>query len=360
MSGILEAQQGGPYQPLVFSEQPPDSGMVRRVAAALLNGLSSGDRLAWKAWRNRGQLQVEFDSGPGSAPARVRTALTFDELCAHLGSRRSLDLEAVRLPDPNANWADASVELSVPAHAPSNQRERHLTHELSSGFGVFADAIPALDREGVAYSNVLLRVQSRVVRLRRRLVENSRTLFQLDGDWHQDLGSYLDALVSAVDATLSRVFHRARHQAATLDWKLDTTEYPSARTIPRDERMFTWLSQLTGRDVVDRHREYAMFDRLRDVRHHLHHFDPPVFAMSIDDAAEWLNLGRAAGGLLLSIREGLRLPPSLPLIASILAPSVTAVPRAPSLRRYPQPKDAGYSSCRRERPLDTRTGGAVG
>jgi hypothetical protein len=176
-------------------------------------------------------------------------------------------------------------------------------------------------------------------------------LFELDGDWHQDLSSYLDACVSSVESTLSRIYYCARHRSRDMGWALDVKRYPSARTIPRDARMFAWLSELVQSKVTDRHREYPMFERLREVRHHLHHFDPPAFAMTIEDVAEWLNLGRCAAGLALTIRDAVRVPPSAPLIETLLACEVVFVPRCHSIPRHPQQKNVGYASCRAERAL---------
>lgn len=346
----------GPYQPLVFRAEPPSNGRTNRLVGALLNQYG-GKRLPWQQWRGHPPFRVTWEENvrESAGPRAVRRSsseLSFGTLANYLRKHRSLDEKALGLPPLNKNWMDTSIVMAMNFHAPCDQDDSHLTIQLPQGFDATFAVTPSLDREGIAFPNVQLHLQQQIVRLRTRLVTRSETLFDNgDGQWLQDLMGYLNTAVSLVDATLSRFYQKAKHEWKTLGWSFDRSENGSEREGNFRSRIAR-IKAITRKEVKGADSDLSAFEHLKEVRNHLHHFDPPAFVMSIEDAAAWLNAMDCVASLLWRIRETLDLPPSVPLIEMLLAPQVAFVPRHPRKRRAMQTSTVGYASCRRETPQE--------
>lgn len=104
-----------------------------------------------------------------------------------------------------------------------------------------------------------------------------------------------------------------------------------------------WIYQITGNPLHLTAEERASFGRLKDLRNHLNHFDPPCFCYTVEDVATWLNDIRAFAQISWKIRLAVGSPLSAPLIAMLLFREIVFVPMGPG-KRLPQPRDVGYGS----------------
>ncbi|MDR3046366.1 MAG: hypothetical protein LBU51_01975 [Bacteroidales bacterium] len=94
-----------------------------------------------------------------------------------------------------------------------------------------------------------------------------------------------------------------------------------------------WIIKITGRRLSNAAHEIEIFNKIKAVRNHLTHFDPPVFAYTIEDVADWLSSINEIGMLLLKIRETLNVNISEQILEMILLPRVKFVPADPGKKQ---------------------------
>jgi len=84
--------------------------------------------------------------------------------------------------------------------------------------------------------------------------------------------------------------------------------------------------------------------KLKDIRNHLSHFDPPCVAFTMADVAGWLNLVSDVGRFIWKMRMRMEAPLSKGIVEMITLPLVKFMPQDPSDLRLPQESDVGYIS----------------
>ena len=88
----------------------------------------------------------------------------------------------------------------------------------------------------------------------------------------------------------------------------------------------------------------ARFTKLKDLRNHLQHFDPPSFSYSLEDAIPWLNYVLDCGHLNWAMRRCFGSRMSIPLVELLLQRPVHFVPADPARPRIQQKPNIGYGS----------------
>jgi len=330
----------GMYRPLRFGVTSVEQ--VRRVAAEILSGLFPGEPATLKPWKRAGRIVYRWRDNKGHV--QLSKPFRWEDMCSHLHETGAYIPESFNLPTP-MSWLDQSVEMSMPFHAPAVELiDRALTFMLPASFGDAFPVTPLLDREGRAFSSLQLVLLDMINDVKGRLVTESEGLFRSSG-WLRDLFVYLNTVVSVVDNTLHQLYYRAKHDAATFSWSFDAQRLG----VPHQGRLskkLRWVNQITGRPLSGCNRERERFIFIKDVRNHINHSNPPVFAFTIEDAADWLNCATDVAWLLVGIRRCMREPLCLPLVRMMLAPNVEWTPSDPGKRRVPQGPTVGYASSR--------------
>lgn len=274
----------------------------------------------------------------GATSSKTSVPLRIAAFEQALGQTGAVPYPEWSLEPPQCPWLDASVQLGrrfyrlgLPAEA--------VTMVLPLPLGSSFPLRPALDREGMCVSSIQLSLQQRVLQLRTRLVDTSAAFDSLD--WIHDLRAFLSDLVSLVDVTLHQLYIKAEYDP------LPTWAFCRARLGPRTGVRLSdkvrWVHEITKRPLDDAASELSVLARVKAVRNHLQHFDPPCFCYSIEDAVGWLNAAPSVAMLALKIRRCIGSPPSFRLLELLVAP--TAVPSYPrSEERRPQPSTVGYAS----------------
>lgn len=239
---------------------------------------------------------------------------------------------------PRCEWLDASVDVAPGFHVVGSDGTA-VRVRMPTTLGSAFPLVPTLDREGHAFNSFQLLLLKRLLDLRERVTQNSENFMGLD--WFQELRSLISDAVSLIDTTLHQLYHKAKYDP--LDgWTFDENRLGS-RFGRRLTDKLCWVYRITGKHLNAPIGTKA-FLRVKALRNHLQHFDPPCFCYTLEDVASWLNSVRDVADLNWKIRKAIGSPLCEPLIELLLAPDVIFVPRDLSLPRIPQPDDVGYGS----------------
>ncbi|MBK9002204.1 MAG: hypothetical protein IPM35_41320 [Myxococcales bacterium] len=253
--------------------------------------------------------------------------------------RGGFDYAKLNLTDPACDWLDAQVVASPRFHM-VDQAGDTLKFQIPTTIGDKFPIVPLIDREGTAISSPQRAIQTRILALRERLVGQSSS-FESD-EWFQDLRNLFSECTSLVDVTLHQTYYRAKYNPMT-GWAFDAAKLgpPYGRRLVDK---LAWVHAITGRHL-NAHEDINGFTRIKNLRNHLQHFDPPCFCFTLEDVATWLNDVKATARLAWKIRLAVGSPLSVPLMQILLAPDVRFVPKD-NRPRQPQPSTVGYASCK--------------
>jgi len=326
------------YKPLRFAPGHAKEDLAAQIAVEVMNEIS-GNTWSRKKWEKQAQMTIKWEDKRKQAQV---TRMKFLDLVRDLRTNRSWPANG---PQPREWWIDSSVVLGLPFHAPGNQAEPpSLVFELPSSNGKDFPLVPKIDREGIAFSSMQGFLQGLILKVRTSLVERSDTMLALDSDWMYDLLSYLNSSVSVVETTLHQLYYKGKYDKSTMGWRFEE-EHVGPPTVGRFLEKIKWVHKITGKALDNVEKELIALKRLKYVRNHLNHFDPPVFACTIEDVAGWLNCTGAIAHLLWKIRTRLSAGLNTSLIRLLLAPHVEYVPHDPGKKRVSQAEGIGYGSC---------------
>lgn len=329
----------GVYYPLRFSIGPPANDRVRATAAEILAAYY-GERQSFTRWRAAGWLVFRWQQNQIS---QISRPFRFESICASLSDHSAFSTARFNLPALVSAWLDASVAIAPKFHAPANERpDEALTFQVPTAISDEFPIRPQLDREGIALSSLQLMLLNSWLELRTKLVEASHRMFDDRNDWLRDLFAYFSTVVAAVDNTLHQIYYRAKYEAPRHGWSFDENKLGSTHGRRMQDKLH-WIGQITGRPL-NCPSAVRDFMRIKAVRNHLAHFDPPALAFSIEDVAEWLNASHGVARMLAEIRNIVGQPVCTPLVALLVAKSVDWYAWDPGRRRVPQGEHVGYAS----------------
>lgn len=311
-----------------------------RLAAYVLNHWLK-QRLSVSKYRRLGPLNLTLTGADGQSRA---ISVRFDHLVDHIRGHRSLRAEELGLPQLESEWLDYSVGMSKP-DAPIARADYSEFAKLALAlpFGPAFPLQPCIDREGAMYASFQVPIQQNMVSLHHRLVENSHQAASLDNAWRNDLRMLVNESVSLIDITLHQLYFMAQYRGQAYGWRFEPDKL-GPRHGQRLKDKLAWVGQITGRHLDDAADELKAFHRLRAVRNHFNHFDPPCVAYTVEDVVGWLNDVPHVGRLSWKIREKAGAQLSSQLVEVIALPRAEFVARFPELPRVAQPKDVGYGS----------------
>lgn len=318
--------------------------IVRELAVKLMNQYTkrTDSRTKWLKhpavqldWTlsRRDENQRPYEERRKSLPFSLST---FENELARF---RRFDHSKFNLPDLRDGWLDATVDVAPMFHLPSADGRTALTVQATVPLGPSFPLMPRLDREGrgiTSFQGILL---ARISSLRERLVVRSEAPHH--DEWFQDLRSIIGECVSLIDATLHQLYFKAQYDPVP-GWSFDRAVL-GQRHGQRLADKLRWVRMITGRDL-NAPGEVLAFKRLKKLRNHLEHFDPPCFCYTFEDAAGWLNDVLSVGRLNLRIRECASAQVSSELVVLLLQHRVEFAPVVADQPRIPQPSQVGYGS----------------
>lgn len=332
----------GTYFPLKYDPAPPISARTNAIVQALLNHWSPRS-MSVSQWKKQPPFSVTSTDDKG-APLKS-TPLSFDQLSKHLKENRKLLHAELKLPRVQCAWLDPSVVVRQLFYAPVNPPNTgSFALALTSKLGAAFPILPMVDREGLALSSLQHHLTQTVIRTRHQLVSRSDRMLGADDTWLDDLMVYMNSSVALVENLLHQLYYKAKFDAPAMGWKFDEERLGQTHRRPLKEKI-RWVYDITGQLVNSMDDQLRNVMKLKEIRNHLNHFDPPAFAMTIEDAALWLNFCDDLAVLLSKLRQKIGSPLSVPLIELLLLPRVEWSPFDPGIPRLPQPPTSGYASC---------------
>jgi hypothetical protein len=313
--------------------KPPTSD-ASKIAAYILNRYSGGN---WSVSKYKKSRNLSISNKKTSEKWQIR----FDDVVKHIIETRSFDAQEFHCTPLYCSWLDSvQIKHDIPRRKDATGT---LQIQLPTPFPNFP-LIPTLDGEGMLFTSFQTPVQRNILRLHRVLVEESFRIMETIQylEWLNDMRMLLNECVSLVDITLHQLYFAAEYNLKT-NWRFDPDKL-GKRQGSRINDKFRWIGLITGSPLDNARDETASFNLVREIRNHFNHFDPPCVAISIDDAAEWLNHVPQIGKLLWKIRSKLDAQLTQELIEIMLLPTVKVNPRLSSLFRAEQAINAGYSS----------------
>lgn len=338
LAAVLDTQEPTPYTPLSFIADERQDVLVRELALALL-GFYSGESLSATQWRKRGTFQRKEVLKKGGE--LVSRPLGYSVLTELLTTSRLFDHRALRLTPPESPWLDKTIGMSLSAPIATNDGTTikiQVLTELGKNFPL----TPTLDREGWVYTSLQQATLRRIKELRDQAVASS-ALFQEDV-WFSGLRALVGDSISLIDMTLHQLYYKAKYDPLP-GWVFDQSRLNSVAPLKggRLRAKFGRVFAITGVHA-SLNREMSAFNRLRHLRNHLQHWDPPCIAFTMEDAARWLNDVVVCATINWRLRQVVRAPPCEPLIALLLSPRARFTAKLPEKPRESQSDSVGYAS----------------
>ncbi|EPG72441.1 hypothetical protein LEP1GSC058_0203 [Leptospira fainei serovar Hurstbridge str. BUT 6] len=330
----------GIYSPLAFEEGFYRKDLIKLVTKKILNRISGLDDSISK-WNKRGRFNY---SGKNLQGQEISGKTSFSEVENILKKNRQYLHSEGGPPELLPTWMDSSLAVKLNFYFPENGSEKSLTIELNTKGSHNYPILPNIDREGIALSSTLSTLEQMLYSSRTDLVLHAAHMFSNENDyWLEKLITFLNTAVSLIENMLIMLYYKGKHDGQLFGWKFDE-EVVGGTIYVRLVDKIKWIYQITGKHLPDITSEMNALTELKAVRNHLNHFDPPTFACTIEDVANWINKGFLISNLALKIRETTMSSISPNLIKLLLAPPVKYVPHDPGKVRYKQ-VDSGYRSC---------------
>ena len=225
--------------------------------------------------------------------------ITYKKILAHVSQNQFFDNKKFNLPEIKDTWLDGGFDVVLKNHIVGSDNgsvKMHLDMSLGEDFPLK----PKIDREGVLYNSFQTALLRRIVVLHKKLVDNSCE-FQ-EPEWLFDFIIMISACISVVDITLNHLYVKAQYDPFS-GWVFDKEKLGS-RINRRMTDKLKWVHYITGKPLDNVQREMSSFSILKSIRNHTQHFDPPCFGFTLEEAANWFDMVKDIGILLLEIIKG--------------------------------------------------------
>jgi hypothetical protein len=324
---------------LSYKPENPQVSEVNRIATSLLNMMFNLN-MSTSKYRKYPNLSISWSHPKMGMQSGT---LRYSDVVNHIAATRSLNHELLSIPNPGWNWLDNSNLILATDMSPMQDETGTLTFNLETNLGEGFPFKPNIDREGIACASFQMPMQKNIVKLHKALVNDSNTFLEYDSDWLTNLRTLISDSVTLVDMTLHQLYYAAKYGASpTLTFDYEKLGSPNGRRIADKLK---WIYPITGKPLDDVAEEIAAFNKIKKVRNHLTHFDPPCFALTIDDVVTLLNMFPLYGRFLWKIRNKIGVNITSDIISILLLPTVVVVPKHKDLPRHKQGDNVGYSSC---------------
>lgn len=224
--------------------------------------------------------------------------------------------EKLNLPPMECHWLDRTLDVSMNFHYFDDGSKNALfilDGTPQEQYGEKYPIKPSIDREGHIFTTFQPQLIKRIIRERKSLIENSEKC--LTPDWVMDFRALINDSISLLDITLTQLYIKAEYSPEP-GWTFNV-EKLGQKNNRRMKDKLKWVRQISG-NAFDIEFEFTKLDRLRILRNHLNHFDPPTFVITLEEAVSFLNDILYIGQILIKIRQTIKVPISVSLINLII------------------------------------------
>lgn len=291
-----------------------------------------GKKQSRKNWRKDKKL-YNINWIDGNQKKQSSRPLNYLTIAKFIRDNSFFDTKEFNLSPIDCFWLDASLDVAVNWHTFDHTAPNGLTifdGFTKQQFGEKYPIEPKLIREGRSFTTLQPQLLNRIRRLRDKLVANSQVI--VDDDWFFDLRSLISDSVSLVEITLTQFYIKAEYDPL-LGWTFDK-ELLGERHGRRFEDKINWIYKITGNHLAA---ELYMpsFTKLRKLRNHFMHFDPPSLIVTMEEASIWINYVIDVGFLLIRMRDAMGVESSLSLLNFVLQKDVIFNPEEHFSKRLP-------------------------
>ena len=336
----LKAPDLNIYKPLRYSTTPPVVPVVDMILKHILNNLCNKNN-SKTAWKNMKRFELKVTNNKNGNTEIF--FLEYNEMLKHLLQYRKFQRSVMEFPKFRCNWLDGK-SIYINFYMPDKESEKSLALQWDPSLGEKFPLKPKIDREGATFSSMQGVLQSDLIRNWYYLVDHSEDSLKNESAWLSTFMSCLNTCISLVEITLIQLYYKAKYDSEVMEWEFDEVKLGSTICRKLTDK-FKWIGRITGRPLDNAELEMKSFIKLKNLRNHLNHFDPPMFAYTIEDIAEWLSMVSDIGKLIIKIRNKMGANLSDEIVEIALFPKIEFIPHHPEIHRYKQRPDSGYGSC---------------
>lgn len=324
ISGMLMSIQGVPKTDVLhkyFKFSEPRNGATSFAALTLTNLYLGKFKQSINKWRKDKRKFKVFNADLKKDSKEINY-LTISNFIRENGY---FDFHHFELPWLHECWLDHSNNHKMNFHK-QVENKPWITFSDGDLEKLYSDKLPMkpqIGREGLILSNFFEPLIDRIIRQRIKLIETSEEALSLD--WIFELKNLVNDTISSVDILLNTVYTKAELAPLSM-WIFDKNKLGEKHGRRLTDKI-KWVYQISGTHL-DLSNESKSLTFLKDLRNHLNHFDPPCFAATLEEIADWLNMILDIGMILIKIREALFLRPSNLLINFILQKQVVFNPES--------------------------------
>lgn len=318
------------------------TGVISLVSLEIMNYYFKNGSLDTKGIKTDKRKFTINDHNSDGEIIRKSISFNYSDIIQSIKENGFFSPSLFNLPQMECYWLDKSIDMSINFHRFDNEHRNALI--MTDGtpqqqYGPSYPIKPLLDREGHIITSFQNQLMYRVIKQRSDLIKNSDKALTIE--WILDLRSLVNDSISILDITLNQLYIKAQFDPQKL-WKFDKEilgEKHGRRIIDK----LKWVRQISSSNL-NIEKEMLGLDNLRKIRNHFNHFDPPSFAITIEEACLWLNQVIDIGYILFKIRKAINAPCSTLLINFLLQKEVKFVSESHFSDRLPLENRSGYLS----------------
>lgn len=282
-------------------------------------------------------IQSKTNQEIKSKPVNYRKFMEF------ISKSGEFDPVAFNLCPMECYWLDNSVDVSANFHFFTKADNKALTiadGTLQARYGDKFPIKPKLDREGHLFTTLQPQLIKRIINARKQLIENSNKC--LSPDWVLDLRALINDTISLLEITLTQTYIKAEYSPDP-GWTFDIKALGHKNNRRLKEKL-QWIRIISG-SPLNIEKEWTHLERLRKLRNHMNHFDPPTLVLTIEEAVIWLNDILQVAIILIKIRQALKIPVSNTLINFLIQKEAVFEPEYGFVNRLPLVEgESGYTT----------------
>ena len=285
-----------------------------------------------KKWKRDKKL-YHINWSDGNKKKQQSVPLNYLDVAEYIREYGYFDFRAFNLPPMECFWLDRSLDVSINFHKFDHTGPNGLSifdGFTQQQFGESYPVKPKLNREGRSFTTLQPQLLNRIRKLRDRLVDNSNNA--IDDDWFFDLRSLISDTLSLVEITLTQFYIKAEYDPLPT-WNFNK-EVVGDKHGRRFEDKLGWIFKITG-NHLNAEPYMPSFTKLRELRNHFMHFDPPSLVVTIEEATIWINYVIDVGYLLIKMREAMGVEVSISLLNFILQKEAIFNPEQHFRKRLP-------------------------